>query len=64
MASEALPSDSGRCPAAAATFFGLHIHYTHLQIVQRSLSGGFLIQDAALLKANARSMFDEARHHI
>jgi hypothetical protein len=29
--------------------------------VQRSLSGGFLRQDAALLKANARSMFDEAR---
>ena len=29
--------------------------------MQRSLSGGFLRQDAALLKANARSMFDEAR---
>ena len=30
------------------------------QIVQRSLSGGFLTQDRALLAANARSMFDEA----
>ena len=30
------------------------------QIVQRSLSGGFLVQDRALLAANARSMFDEA----
>ena len=29
--------------------------------MQRSLSGGFLTEDAALLNANARSMFDEAR---
>ena len=35
-----------------------------LQVVQRSLSGGFLIQDAALLDANARSMFDIARHYV
>ena len=48
-------------PPRRVTFFDLHIHYTRLQIVQRSLSGGFLTQDAALLKANARSMFDEAR---
>ncbi len=33
---------------------------TRLQIVQRSLSGGFLIEDAALLNANVRSMFGEA----
>ena len=32
---------------------------TRLQVVQRSLSGGFLYEDAALLNANARSMFDE-----
>jgi len=32
---------------------------TRVQVVQRSLSGGFLAQDAALLNANARSMFDE-----
>ena len=32
---------------------------TSLQVVQRSLSGGFLIEDAALLDANARSMFDD-----
>ena len=31
-----------------------------LQIVQRSLSGGFLTEDAALLNANARSMLEEA----
>ena len=36
---------------------------TSLQVVQRSLSGGFLKEDAALLKANVRSMFDEARPH-
>jgi len=35
-----------------------------VQVVQRSLSGGFLAQDAALLNANARSMFEEARHHV
>ena len=29
--------------------------YTHLQVVQRSLSGGYLTADAALLNANARS---------
>ena len=29
---------------------------TSLQVVQRSLSGGFLKEDAALLDANARSM--------
>ena len=46
------------------TFFDLPIHFTCLQIVQRSLSGGFLTQDAALLKANARSMFDETRYHV
>ena len=34
---------------------------TRLQVVQRSLSGGFLTDDAALLNANARSMLDEAR---
>ena len=34
------------------------IHYTRLQVVQRSLSGGYLTEDAALLNANARSMFD------
>ena len=33
---------------------------TNLQVVQRSLSGGFLTEDAALLNANVRSMFDEA----
>ena len=56
----------GAPPAARVyvTFFDLPIHYTRLQIVQRSLSGGFLAQDAALLKANARSMFDHARHHV
>ena len=32
---------------------------TSLQVVQRSLSGGFVIEDAALLDANARSMFDD-----
>ena len=37
---------------------------TRVQVVQRSLSGGFLAQDAALLNANARSMFEEARHHV
>ena len=31
--------------------------------MQRSLTGGFLTEDAALLNANACSMFDEARHH-
>ena len=35
---------------------------TNLQVVQRSLSGGFLTEDAALLNANVRSMFDEAGH--
>ena len=39
-----------------------HGHYTRLQILQRSLSGGYLTYDAALLKANARSMFNEAGH--
>ena len=33
---------------------------TNLQVVQRSLTGGFLTEDAALLNANVRSMFDEA----
>jgi hypothetical protein len=28
--------------------------------VQRSLSGGYLTEDAALLNANVRSMFDES----
>ena len=37
---------------------------TRLQVVQRSLSGGFLTEDAALLNANACSMFDEGRHHV
>ena len=40
------------------------IYYTRLQVVQRSLAGGYLTEDAALLKANARSMFDETRHHV
>ena len=31
--------------------------------MQRSLSGGFLTEDAKLLNANARSMFDEAGHN-
>ena len=35
--------------------------HIRLQVVQRSLSGGFLTEDAALLNANARSiMSDEA----
>lgn len=29
-------------------------------VVQRSISGGFLTEDAALLNANARSLFDAA----
>ena len=33
---------------------------TNLQVVQRSLEGGYLNEDAALLNANVRSMFDEA----
>jgi len=33
-------------------------------VVQRSLTGGYLTEDAALLNANARSMLDEAGHHI
>ncbi len=37
---------------------------TRLQVVQRSLSGGFLTEDAKLLNANARSMFDEAGCHV
>ena len=32
--------------------------------MQRSLTGNYLIQDAALLNANARSMFDEAGHRV
>ena len=40
------------------------MYTTRLQVVQRSLSGGFLNEDAALLAANARSMFDEAGHHV
>ena len=28
------------------------------------MAGGYLTEDAALLKANARSMFDETRHHV
>ena len=36
----------------------------NLQVVQRSLAGGFLTEDSALLNANVRSMFDEARHHF
>ena len=31
-----------------------------LQVVQRSLTGGYLTEDAALLNANVRSMFDKA----
>ena len=30
----------------------------NLQVVQRSLAGGFLTEDSALLNANVRSMFD------
>ena len=48
-------------PAAAAAACVLRGHsLLSAQIVQRSLSGGFLTQDRALLAANARSMFDEA----
>lgn len=36
----------------------------NLQVVQRSISGGYLTEDAVLLNANVRSMFDEARHHF
>ena len=30
----------------------------------RSMTGGYLVEDAALLNANARSMFDEAGHRV
>ena len=45
----------------------LSISTTCLQVVQRSLSGGFLTEDAALLNANACSMSyvsDEARDNM
>ena len=32
--------------------------------MQRSMTGGFLIEDAKLLNANARSMFAEAGHRF
>ena len=32
--------------------------------MQRSMTGSFLIEDAKLLNANARSMFDEAGHRV
>ena len=51
--------DSGRCAHAAR-----EPSTTRLQVVQRSLSGGFLSEDAELLNANARSMFDEAGHYV
>ena len=41
------------------TYACLTLHYTRLQVVQRSLTGGYLTEDAALLNANVRSMFDE-----
>ena len=52
------------CPVTrkGAPFFDLP-STTRLQVVQRSLSGGFLTEDAVLLNANARSMLDEAKHH-
>ena len=44
------------------TLFCSPIHHAHtcLQVVQRSLSGGYLTEDAALLNANARGKLDEA----
>ena len=36
----------------------LSLSTIYLQVVQRSLSGGFLTEDAALLNANACSMLD------
>ena len=50
-------------PPRARAFFNLLDEY-HPQIVQRSLSGGFLTEDAALLNANARSMFNKTGHHV
>ena len=32
--------------------------------MQRSMTGGFLIEDAKLLNENARSVFDEAGHRV
>ena len=58
-ASEALAAWDGAPAAAAAACVYVAIRCS-AQIVQRSLSGGFLTQDRALLAANARSMFDEA----
>jgi len=46
-------------PAVCACEPSEPIHYTRLQVVQRSLTGGYLTEDAALLNANVRSMFDE-----
>ena len=59
----ALTQDDAPATAAREPSF-LNPPTTRLQVVQRSLSGGYLIQDAALLKANARSMFDEAGRHV
>ena len=41
-------------PSACVRVPSEHIHTACLQVVQRSLSGGFLTEDAALLNANAR----------
>ena len=44
------------------TLFCSPIHHAHtcLQVVQRSLSGGYLTEDEALLNANARGKLYEA----
>ena len=42
------------------TLFCPHPRHNRLQVVQRSQSGGYLGEDAALLNANARSKLDEA----
>ena len=41
-------------------FCAPHPRHTRLQVVQRSVSGGYLTEDAALLNANARGKLDEA----
>ena len=58
-ASEAFCPDSGRCPRRTSAACVREPVGARLQVVQRSLSGGFLIEDAALLDADARSMFDD-----
>ena len=42
----------------------LSLSTIYLQVVQRSLSGGFLTQDAALLNANACSMSQHVHVHV